>query len=123
MPCDKCPRRATCRKICPALEAKLPKVHDTVTHGHVCNQELAKQLIELRKATRSVLDLRACLGRREREVMDLVFNKAMTFEEAACVMHTSVHTVRNLLQQAHARISSKLSVRRKRSSGEQPRSG
>jgi DNA-directed RNA polymerase specialized sigma subunit len=103
MPCESCPKRATCHQICPALEAKLPRLHDTVAHGHGCNLERVRHVLDLREETGEILGLRTRLDGREREVVDLVFNRSLTIEEVARRLHTSIAAVRRLLGHAYDR--------------------
>ncbi len=115
MPCRSCPRRSTCREICPKLEAKLPKLRETEMQGRRCNYERLRELVRRVGASRMVLRLRWCLRAREREVVDLIFNKSLTVEEVAGAMHTSVENVSRLRRRAFVRMGRKLAQKPARS--------
>ena len=114
MPCDKCPRRHECREICPALEAMLPKLQDTVTHGHKCADEDLDLVMRKRRLARVAVDRRVHLHGREREVLDMVLNKSMTVKEAASALGASNYWVRKLLQNAFTKMREAGRARRER---------
>jgi DNA-directed RNA polymerase specialized sigma24 family protein len=114
MPCAKCSKRSTCRRICPALEALLPKIHDSQVSGHAGGTDNLAHLLRQREATRTILGMRRLLPGSERVVVNLVFNREMTVEQAAEHLHTRPDTVRKYLARAYADIEWLLGRRRRR---------
>ena len=112
--CEKCAKRNICRKICNKLEAKLPKLKETVIHGRHRSREKLCELMWKLGRTKIILQLRDCLQGREREVIDLIFNESLTIEKAAGAMKTSEEGARRILKRAVIRMAKKLVIQKRR---------
>jgi len=123
MLCESCPRRAACREICPALEAKLPKLHDNITEGHIADINYLRNLAYYRKEASATLDWRVRLCGRERKILDMVLNQSLSLKRAAFMLGVSRTWVNRLFGHAIARKSRKAVVNTERSSRELQKPG
>ena len=123
MPCDSCPKRRTCTKICSQLEAKLPKLHDSVAEGHLADDEYWMKIYGRRRALHRALDRRVCLHGREREILDMALNRSMSVNRAAHILGVSRTWVKKVLGRTIARKSRKAAVEVKRSQHEMRKPG
>lgn len=105
MPCDRCPRRQACHEICAALEKRLPSLDDSrINHGHIRSSQLRK-LLHHRKVVRVILGLRPHLTEREREVINLVYNRSLTLEEAVKYLRIPFPVAYRYLDRAYLKVA------------------
>lgn len=104
MVCARCPRRKSCRRICWLLESRLPKLHDSINHGHVLNEVALRRLVRLRLTTKTIIALRGALKGRERLAVRLFYDYALSFKRIAGRMRVSERRVYQLLEMARRRL-------------------
>jgi DNA-directed RNA polymerase specialized sigma24 family protein len=113
--CARCPRRKLCRRICPLLESKLPKLSDNVNHGHVLSNVYLGRLVRLRLNTKTLIAMRGALKGRELYAFRLFYDYALSFKMISRRMRVSERRVYQLLESARRRIRRVLDRQREES--------
>ena len=104
MVCARCPRRRICRRICPLLESRLPKLRDNVNHGHVLSNVHLGRLVRLRLNMKTLVAMRGALKGRELFAFRLFYDYALSFKMISRRMRVSERRVYQLLEIARRRI-------------------
>lgn len=104
--CHHCPKRASCREICPEVEAQLPKPWSGAFRVGRNGDAQADMLrvLERRIFVRAVLDHRDCLTRRQRVVFDCYYNDGMSHSEIAAHLGITRNAASETLARARERI-------------------
>ncbi|NUQ34925.1 MAG: sigma-70 family RNA polymerase sigma factor [Planctomycetaceae bacterium] len=106
--CNDCPKRRSCREICPAMEAKLPKEwdgRDSIFDDRPDRAERVENMLMNRVLIRRMLDHRECLTPAQREVFDLYYNDGLSQYQIAEKLGIRRNTVDEHLVRARERIA------------------
>ena len=115
MVCATCAKREACRRICPLLESKLPKLRDNVNHGHVLNNVYLGRLVRLRLNMKTLIAMRGALKGRELYAFRLFYDYALSFKMISRRMRVSEKRVYQLLESARRRVRRVLDRQREES--------